>query len=229
MNFFQQIYHLYYKPKIFFPKKSYSMFNEDTFINNYFKKNYGIFIDIGCYHPLEGNNTYLLYKRGWRGINIDINQCSIDLFKIKRPEDTNVRAAISNKIKDKQKFYYRKKINMLNTLDLKTAKKNFPNGFFIDYLKSDTLNNVIKNSKYRNSQIDLINLDIEGLELSALSKFNFNKYKPKLICVEIHHQLDNYKNKEVYRFLKAKKYNVVFKQDYSFIFELKIFKNKDLD
>ena len=66
MNFFQKIYQIYYKPKIFFPKKTYSLLGEDTIINNFFKKNNGIYVDIGCYHPLQGNNTYLLYKRGWK-------------------------------------------------------------------------------------------------------------------------------------------------------------------
>ena len=27
------------------------------------------------------NNTYLMYKLGWKGINIDLNPLSIELFK----------------------------------------------------------------------------------------------------------------------------------------------------
>ena len=40
----------------------------------------GFFIDIGCHHPFKANNTFLLYKSGWSGMNIDLNKISIDLF-----------------------------------------------------------------------------------------------------------------------------------------------------
>ena len=73
---------MFYRPKIFFPKKSYSMLGEDLFVKKFFKnKKKGFYIDVGCYHPIDGNNTYLLYKKGWEGINIDLNKTSIDLYK----------------------------------------------------------------------------------------------------------------------------------------------------
>ena len=74
LKYFKLLYYLFYRPKIFFPKKSYSLFQEDLFIKKYFKsKMKGFFIDVGSYHPLDGNNTQLLYKKGWQGINFDIN------------------------------------------------------------------------------------------------------------------------------------------------------------
>ena len=63
------------------PKKSYSLFQEDLFIKKYFRnKTKGFYIDVGCYHPLDGNNTHLLHAKGWNGINFDINFYSIELF-----------------------------------------------------------------------------------------------------------------------------------------------------
>jgi len=55
------------------------MNGEDVFVNNYLKKKIGFYVDVGAYHPLELNNTYLLYKKGWNGINIDINSTHINL------------------------------------------------------------------------------------------------------------------------------------------------------
>ena len=194
------------------------MFGEDLFINNFFKEDKGIYVDVGCYHPTHGNNTYLLHKRGWKGINIDINKLSINLFKIKRPNDLNLRIAISDKKVNKIKFYFRRKINMLNTIDSNFAKKNFPNGYQTDLIKSDTLNNIIKNSKYKNKKINLLNIDIEGNEFPALKKFNFKKYKPKIICIEIHHNKSNLHKNSVYKLMKKNNYKIIFKKKYSFIF-----------
>ena len=58
--------------------------------------NNGFFVDVGCYHPLHLNNTYLLYKKNWRGINVDLSELSIDLFNSIRSEDININSAVSN-------------------------------------------------------------------------------------------------------------------------------------
>ncbi len=215
---------MYYRPKIFLPKKSYSMFGEDIFIDNFFKnKSNGIYVDVGCYHPLEGNNTHLLFKKGWSGMNIDLNKTSIELFRIARKNDINLRAAVTNKL-NKIKFFYRKKINMLNTINKNFANKSFRKGFKIGFVKSSTLNSLLDKSKLKNKQIDLLNLDIEGNEINALKSLNFKKYNPKLICVEIHNyskkglKFSNFKSNPVYKFLRQKGYSKIWKNEFSFIF-----------
>ena len=84
---------LYYKK---YSKKSYSLSNVDLIINRIFSKiNKGIYIDIGCNHPIKYNNTFLLYKRGWKGINIDLDDKSIDQFKKLRNKDTNIKTLVT--------------------------------------------------------------------------------------------------------------------------------------
>ena len=216
---------MYYRPKIFFPKKTYSMYGEDLIVDKFFKKKQkGYYVDVGCYHPIDGNNTYLLYKKGWSGINIDINKLSIDLFKKARKEDVNINIAISNKLK-KVKLYYRKKIDMLNTIDKKFAKINFKKGFSTKTIRSNSLDSILKESKYKNRKIDFLNLDIEGNELNALMSINFNKYKPKLICIEIHNlkstksNVHYYKESPIFKFLKKKGYKLLWNNGFSFIFK----------
>ena len=218
---------MYYRPKIFFPKKSYSMFGEDLVVQEIFKnKKKGYYVDVGCYHPIDGNNTYLLYKKGWTGINIDLNQTSIELFNIARKNEKNLNIAISNK-SQKIKFYYRKKINMLNTINKKFAKNSFKKGFKIGYVQSETLNSILGKSKIKNKKIDFLNLDIEGNEINALKSLNFRKYNPKLICVEIHNNdssnnLKNYiKKNSIFKFLKKRGYKRIWKNEFSFIFNRK--------
>ena len=82
MTFLEKIYYERYT------KKSYSLSNVDLIIDYLFKNiNKGVYIDLGCNHPIKFNNTYLLYKRGWSGINIDSDFDSIKLFNKFRSND----------------------------------------------------------------------------------------------------------------------------------------------
>ena len=225
MNILKFFYYMYFRPKIFFPKKSYSMLGEDLVINNFFKnKTNGTYVDVGCYHPIDGNNTHLLFKNGWNGINIDLNKISIDLFNVARKNDENFRVAVSNKSK-KIKFYYRKKINMLNTINKKFANNSFKKGYSIDYIQARTLSSILKESKLKNKKIDFLNIDIEGNEINALKTLDFKIYRPKLICVEIHNftvnrlKKGNFKDHSIYKFLKQKGYKHIWKNEFSFIFK----------
>ena len=86
------------------------MFGEDLIIKNFFKKkSSGIYVDIGCYHPYDGSNTHLLFKKGWNGINIDLSELSIELFNVTRKNDLNLRLGVGSK-NGKIKYFFRKKL-----------------------------------------------------------------------------------------------------------------------
>ena len=94
INFIKKIYYSKYT------NKSYSISFVDLVINRIFSKlKRGIYVDLGCNHPIKYNNTYLLYKRGWTGINIDSDETSIKEFNKFRKKDTNINAIVSSKNK----------------------------------------------------------------------------------------------------------------------------------
>ena len=228
MNYIKYLYYMYYRPKIFFPQKTYSMFGEDLKINHFFKsKKKGFYVDIGCYHPIHGSNTYLLYRKGWNGINVDINKTSIDLFNIARKRDKNFNIAISNTSK-KVKVFYRKKINMLNTIIKENAASSFKKGYRSAFIKSQPLNLLLNSLNMKKNKIDFLNLDVEGNEMNVLKTFNFKKFKPKLICVEIHNQKLNdnnpyyYQKNKVFKLLVKNDYKLCWRNGFSFIFKLKL-------
>ena len=224
MNFLSYFYYMFYRPKIFYPKRSYSMLGEDLVVEKFFKKKQkGFYVDVGCYHPLDGNNTFLLFRKGWSGINVDLNKTSIELFKKARKNDVNLNLAISKK-SQKIKYYYRKKINMLNTINKKFAKTSFRKGFKTGSIQSQTLNSILNKSEFKNKKIDFLNLDIEGNEINALKSLDLIKYSPKLICVEIHNNTsgrkakDYLKNNPIYKFLYKKGYKYIWNNEFSYIF-----------
>ena len=219
---FRMIHNIYIKNNFFIKKKTYSMDGEDIFINNYFKKNTGFYVDVGAYHPLELSNTCLLYKRGWNGVNIDINSLSIDYFNYIRPDDTNINIAAADK-KSIKTIYYQKKKSPLNTLNFKLASKHFSKNFKKKKIKSETLTSIIDKTKFNGIKINFLNIDAEGNDLEVLKGLNFKRYKPKLICVEM---VDIFnpskkviKKDKIYKFLIQKKYKLVWSAHFSHIFK----------
>ena len=71
-----------------------------------FSKKKGVYIDVGCFHPFKGNNTKILYDKGWSGINIDLDFHTIDLFNHVRRRDENICAAISEEEGEKELFFF---------------------------------------------------------------------------------------------------------------------------
>lgn len=70
-------------------KKTYSQAGQDVFIFNIFDEKKGTFLDLGCSHPTDINNTYMLELNGWSGLNIDILDFS-DLWKNRKTPFLNL-------------------------------------------------------------------------------------------------------------------------------------------
>ena len=215
-NFYKMYlyYNLYVRNLKFYFKRSYSQFDEDLFLKKYFKnKKKGFFVDIGCHHPFKGNNTFLLYKLGWSGINIDLNKISIDLFNIARPRDINICTALSD-FEGKIEYYLPNDNPLSSEI---TISKNFSN-----ILKSHHGN---KYKTYRTQcmlwssvekkyntllkSIDLFKIDIEGSDLKVLKTIDLEKINPTLVMVEAS-DFDEFGREAIISYLKSKKYKILY-------------------
>ena len=208
---------IYLKNKYFINRKSYAMDGEDIAISVFNKKkDKGFYVDIGAHHPIQRNNTHLLFKKGWEGINIDVNQFSIELFNFLRPNDLNLQIAVSDK-EGEISFFYQKKFSQLNTTDKEIANENFQGNFQEKKVKCQTIQNILDNSKFKNTKIDLLNIDVEGAEMKVLNTLNFEIYDPSLICIEIlgyremqsEQREKEIKNNQIFKFLVNKGYKKV--------------------
>ena len=210
---FFYFYYQFLKSK-FKPRLAYSHWGVDLIITKLLNsKNKGIYIDVGCHHPFLNNHSYLLYKSGWVGINIDIDYNSIDMFNFFRKSDVNIQTAVTDHKGEVDLFFYHNRAAK-NTIskefgsDAKEQKK----------INSDTLNNIIENSKFKNSKIDFVSIDVEGNEMNVLNGFNLKKYKPKLILLEFilpnkkefyEKDINEITNSEVYNFLIKNEYKLI--------------------
>ncbi|MFL2878639.1 MAG: FkbM family methyltransferase [Candidatus Pelagibacter sp.] len=210
------IQNIYIKNKFFLKKNSYSMESEDLEIINILKNiNDGFYVDVGGYHPLDRNNTYLLYKKNWRGINIDLSEFSIDLFNFARPDDINLNVAITN-ADGYVTYFYQKKLSQLSTIKKNIARQRMQGNISEKEVKSNKLTTIINNSKFKNRKIDFLNIDIEGADYEALKSLDFKIYRPKLICVEIYGE--DIEQSEIYLFLKKLNYTKKWSATFSHLF-----------
>ena len=211
------IQNIYIKHKFFIKKKSYAMDNEDTAVLNYFKnKKNGFYVDVGCYHPIHRNNTYLLYKKNWSGINIDTSKFSIELFDYMRPNDLNYECAISNK-REFIKLFYQKELSQLSTTERAQAEIVFQGNIKEKEVQAFTLDEILNRDKYKNSKIDFLDIDVEGADLKVLEGLSFDKFKPELVCVEIHTK--EIKKSDIHNFLIDKNYELLWSGVFSHIFK----------
>ena len=111
------------KHNFFIKKKTYSQFGEDLIIDSFFGEYIGKYVDIGCYHPIKYSNTALLHKKGWKGINIDLNPTSIDFFNSCRKDDKNILACLSDK-KEKVTIFLDSEFSALNSVNLENSKNH---------------------------------------------------------------------------------------------------------
>ena len=210
------IQNIYIKNNFFFKKKTYAMEGEDLEINEFLKNiNNGFYVDAGGFHPLDRNNTYLLYKKNWRGINIDLSEFSIDLFNFARPEDININVAVSNR-DGEINFYYMKKLSQLSTIKKEVALKGMHGDIKEKKINSKKLTTIIDNTKFKNKKIDFLNIDLEGADFDALQSLDFKIYRPKLICVEIHDK--DIENSKINLFLKKLNYTKKWSATFSHLY-----------
>ncbi|MEK6749659.1 MAG: FkbM family methyltransferase [Pseudomonadota bacterium] len=195
--------------KLFFSRNRFSHYAgaaEDVAIARLFHKNYqGFFVDVGCYHPIKFSNTWLLYKRGWRGINIDIDSIKVEMFNYVRRHDINIQCAVSGK-NGVATFYKQGFFSQISSLEPTVG--NTPSRVL--EVECRTLSSILDSTRYKNRGIDLLSIDAEGHDLEVLQSLDFARYAPSLIVVETHDgTLDVIERSALYKYLRSMEYTMV--------------------
>jgi FkbM family methyltransferase len=168
-------------------KTSYSQCGEDLIVQYIFQLR-GIthpsYIDIGANDPYFLNNTAVFYEKGCRGINIEANPLLYQKFTIARPNDINLNIGVGSK-EDELDFF-------VMTDDTLSSFSKEECDAMVSYgktlktiikIKLDTVSHILE--EYFNNQFpDFMTIDVEGMDFQILQSIDFDKYWPKIICVE---------------------------------------------
>ena len=212
-NIFQNIFHK--------PLKSYSdCFGEDLFVQNYFaNQSDGFYIDVGCNQPKKNSLTFQLFKKGWKGINVDISERCIELYNYFRKQDINLNISLGSKEKNVDAYIFYDNCTM-NTVDSKFKEhtRNSVNKFpEVKKIKQSTLNKII--SDFGITKIDYLNIDVEGHEMDVLKGFDIRKIMPTLVSVEIHDSVCPPLKSDIYKFFIANKFSLASIYGWTYFFE----------
>lgn len=208
-----------------FKNKSYSQEGEDLIIKRIFEnKRFGFYVDVGAHHPKRFSNTYLFYKQGWRGINIEPRPGSKKLFDKFRNRDINIEAAISES--EGSLTYFEFDDPALNSFDqnLSIERANHTKYKIINkiHLTTYKLADILDNYLPTGQKIDFLTIDTEGFDIHVLRSNNWERYRPEIIlCEDSEFEMSNPEKSEVYKFLIQKHYILLAKTLNTLIFKSK--------
>lgn len=191
MNLFEKIYSKYYNKSYLNQKASFSQCGEDLIVDFLLTWQLNIknvnYLDIGANDPFWCNNTYLFYKKGCSGVNIEPDISLFNKLKMNRPKDINLNMGIGFSAEKEVGDFYVMSSKALNTFSKEEAERiDKLNDFSIQEVRKIELINIneVLKTYYTIRELDFLSIDIEGLDLKVLDSLNFEKYKPKVICVE---------------------------------------------
>lgn len=166
--------------------KSYSQEGEDMILRRLFEGvAHGRYVDVGAHHPRRFSNTYLFYRRGWRGINIEPNPEAFRMFESDRNGDTNLQMGIASR--KGTLTYYQFDEPALNTFDqgMVEARRSTPYRVIGTVpVVVDRLDSVLGRYLPAGAQIDFLSVDVEGLDYEVLTSNDWQRFRPKCVVVE---------------------------------------------
>ena len=170
---------------IFHVPESYSQCGEDLAINNFLKgKSGGFYVDVGTNDPVVNSNTYLFYRKGWTGINVEPNPRLARKISRVRPNDVTLNFGC-----DEQPGilkFYETHPSGLSTFSQEIAADNEKHGHKIKSVyevKVLTLAEIFS-QHVKNKEIDFLSVDTEGFDIKVLKGNDWEKFRPKLVILE---------------------------------------------
>ena len=168
-------------------KVSYAQCGEDIIVD-YVLAALGVgavsYLDIGAHHPRYLSNTYYFYRQGGRGVCVEPDPNALNAFKQVRPRDICLPVGVGTSPGTADLFLMT--TSTLNTFSRQEAERYQAYGTErierVIPVEIKTVNQVLE--EYFEIAPDFVSMDVEGMDLSILKGFDFERFRPKVFCVE---------------------------------------------
>lgn len=176
-------------------KAYFGQYQDEKIINKYLGKDpdkeIGTYVDIGAGDCSLHSNTYYYYLRNWKGLLVEPFNEACDTIRKYRPEDILEQMAITDYDGTADMVMHAIKSSVIGQSYATNEYKDKPNRWYS--VPCLTINSLIQ--KYPEfKEPDICNMDIETNEDKALSKCNFDLFRPKIIYIEKEVRKIDYRN-----------------------------------
>jgi len=177
---------------------------EEIFIRDFFRdKPGGVFVDIGASHYRVRSTTYYLEMHlGWSGLAVDALAEYADAYEKHRKKTKFCAVYVGDKTDAEVDFNVIKSNKRLSSSSDAVGKEHVGDVETIK-VKTITMNDLLAANGI--TRFDLLSMDIELAEPAALRGFDIDRYKPMLVVIESHDEVD----KEIKTYFTAHRYSAI--------------------
>ena len=151
----------------------------------------GLYADVGANHPCKGNNTYLLYLAGWRGLTLEPIKSHCEQHRSIRPGDVCVNAAAGRWAASGT--FHEVNPTGFSTFDAAAAAALVAEHRAVPVDSYEvpvvTLANVWEEA-FGPRRPDFVSIDTEGFEFEVLAGADLERLAPALVLLELESAVD---------------------------------------
>lgn len=144
----------------------------------------GFYIDVGAGHPISHSFTHVLYRQGWRGVNVEPLPAFFTLLESERPADANLQAVLGRTAGASTSFFEVVDLRGSSTTRSDVADELRSQGLTVIQYDVPRLTLVDVCERFAPEIIDVLKVDVEGAEADVLHGGDWARFRPRLVVVE---------------------------------------------
>jgi FkbM family methyltransferase len=172
---------------------------EGRIIARHFSGTVGVFVDVGAFQPIAMSQTYQLEQEGWSGILVEpIAESAAALRRERRVPVFEVACGAPEHHGTMMPIKVAGGLSTLRMHELSAALQEMPSRD----VRVVTLDSILQEAGI--NSIDLLSIDVEGMEVDVLRGFSLERVRPRVVLLE-----DFCDNLAKHRYMRSKGYRLV--------------------